>query len=141
MRSLILNERQIEFAFEGGMRHQDLRRTRNLNLITARQAYKLTPKLPYTAGAIPGSGPVAGRIYLDVNNTLGFKPRDTANLNNLSVYTSIFTLPAAITSLEGANTISIPGRYYVYPLPNLLTQSPGIEQTNGWAGGSFDPFQ
>ncbi len=141
MRALILNERQIEFAFEGGMRYHDLRRTRNLQLITARQAYKLTPKLPYTAGFIPGSGPVAGRIYLDAINAQGFKPRDTANLNNPATYNAMFTLPATISTLEGANVISIPSKYYVYALPNLLSQSPGIEQTMGWAGGTFNPYQ
>jgi hypothetical protein len=140
MRSLILNERQIEFAMEGGMRYHDLRRTRNLNLITARQSYKVAAKLPYTAGLIPSGGPVAGRIYLDIANAQGFKPRDTANLNNPSVYAAIFN-PPTITSLEGANVINIPASYYVYPLPNLFTQVPGIQQTIGWAGGTFDPYQ
>jgi hypothetical protein len=139
MRSLILNERQIEFAMEGGMRYHDLRRTRNLHLITARQAYKVTPKLPYTAGNLPNPV-VAGRIYMDVANAQGFKPRDTANLNNLSVYTAIFNAPV-ITTLEGANVISIPNTYYVYPLPNLFSQTPGIAQTIGWSGGTFDPYQ
>jgi hypothetical protein len=136
MRRLILNERQVEFALEG-MRYYDLRRTRNLNLITNRMSYKVAPKLPYSAG----TGTVVGRIYLDMLNTSGFKPRDTANLNNLSVYTSIFTTPVVPVSIEGANTISLPDKYYVYPLPTLFTQTPVIQQTNGWSGGTFDPFQ
>ena len=45
MRSLILNERMIEFAMEG-KRYWDLRRTRNYGLISARQPYKLSAKLP-----------------------------------------------------------------------------------------------
>jgi starch-binding outer membrane protein, SusD/RagB family len=139
MRSLILNERQVEFAMEG-MRNFDLRRTRNLNLITNRLSYKVAPKLPYTAGAIPSGGPVAGRIYLDVLNATGFKPRDTANLN-LSVYTSMFVLPVVTVSLEGSSAISLPDKYYVYPLPTLFTQTPVIRQTIGWAGGTFDPYQ
>lgn len=134
MRSLILRERQIEFAFEG-MRNFDLRRTRNLGLITARQSFKVAPKSPYFAG----TGTTAGRIYLDMINTSGFKPRDTANLNNISVYTSMFT--PTIASLEGSNTISIPDKYYVYPMPNIFLQTPVIQQTNGWAGGTFDPYQ
>lgn len=134
MRRLLLNERQIEFALEG-MRYFDLRRTRNLNLITARQSFKVAPKSPYFAG----TGTTAGRIYLDMINTSGFKPRDTANLNNISVYTSMFT--PTIASLEGANVINIPDKYYVYALPNLFTQVPVIQQTNGWAGGTFDPYQ
>ncbi|MBL7742187.1 MAG: RagB/SusD family nutrient uptake outer membrane protein [Chitinophagaceae bacterium] len=135
MRSLILNERQIEFAMEG-MRYFDLRRTRNLGLITARQSYKVAPKPPYYAG----TGTVAGRIYLDMVNASGFKPRDTANLNNLSVYTAMFNTPV-IASLEGSNVINIPDKYYVYPLPNLFTQTPVIQQTIGWSGGTFDPYQ
>lgn len=135
MRSLILNERQVEFAFEG-MRNFDLRRTRNLNLITPRLAYKVAVKAPYSAG----TGSTAGRIYLDMVNAAGFKPRDTANLNNLSVYTSIFVTPVVPTSIEN-NPINIPEKYYVYPLPNLFTQTPVIQQTIGWSGGTFNPYE
>jgi hypothetical protein len=137
MRSLILNERQVEFAMEG-KRNFDLRRTRNLNMITARQSYKLTPKPPYYAG----SGSVAGRIYIDMPNAAGTRPRDTANLNNKSVYTSIYTIPAAIASLEGSNVINIPSNYYFYPLPNFFSQNSFvIQQTAGWINGTFDPLQ
>ena len=118
-----------------GMRYFDLRRTRNLNLITARQSFKVTPKAPYYAG----TGSTAGRVYLDMLNASGFKPRDTANLNNQAVYTAMFT--SATASLEGTNVISIPDKYYVYALPNLFTQVPVIQQTIGWPGGTFDPYQ
>jgi starch-binding outer membrane protein, SusD/RagB family len=136
MRTLILNERQVEFAMEG-MRNFDLRRTRNLGLITPRLSYKVAVKAPYAAG----TGTTAGITYLDKLNAQGFKPRDTANLNNLSVYTSMFVVPGATASLEGSNTINLPDKYYVYPLPTLFTQTPVIQQTNGWAGGTFDPYQ
>lgn len=150
MRALILDERAVEFAFEGGMRYHDLRRTRNLNLITARMAYIPTVKLPYVGGVAP-STPVAGRIYIDhpynsgvINTNLfgtGIKPRDTIQVNNKFIYATIYNHPVVPTSIEGANVISIPDRYYVYALPNLLSQSPGIEQTIGWSGGTFDPYQ
>ncbi len=136
MRALILNERQVEFAMEGA-RNFDLRRTRNLSLITPRLSYKVAVKSPYAAG----TGTTAGITYLDKLNAQGFKPRDTANLNNLSVYTSMFVTPGTTASLEGTNTISLPDKYYVYPLPTLFTQTPIIQQTNGWAGGTFDPYQ
>ncbi len=136
MRSLILNERQVEFAMEGA-RNFDLRRTRNLGLITPRLSYKVAVKSPYAAG----TGTTAGITYLDKLNAQGFKPRDTANLNNISVYTSMFVTPGATASLEGANVINLPAKYYVYPLPTLFTQTPVIEQTIGWAGGTFDPYQ
>ena len=135
MRSLILNERQIEFAMEG-KRHADLRRTRNYGLISARQSYKATPKLPYMAG----TGTVAGRIYLDRADAFGVRPRDTANLNNASVMAAIFTQAAA--TLEGSNVINIPQHYYFYALPNFFNQaSYTMAQTLGWTGGTFDPLQ
>jgi len=141
MRSLILNERMIEFALEG-KRHMDLRRTRNYGLISARLPYKLAAKLPYVAGNLPSGGPVAGRIYIDVPDGLGVRPRDTANLNNQSVYTSIYTTPGVTTpSLEGSNSISIPAKYYFYALPNFFSQNFFLEQTAGWINGTFDPLQ
>lgn len=143
MRTLILNERMVEFAMEG-KRYWDLRRTRNYGLITARQSYKLAAKLPYTAGNIPVVNgvptPVAGRIYIDVPDALGVRPRDTANLNNQAVYTAIYT--PTIATLEGSNVISIPPKYYFYALPNFFSQNSfTIEQTLGWINGTFDPLQ
>ena len=136
MRSLILNERQVEFAMEG-KRYWDLRRTRNLNLISARQSYKLAPKPPYYAG----TGSVSGRIYLDLANAAGTKPRDTADLNNPLTYSAMFAAPA-IASLEGSNVINIPSNYYFYPLPNFFSQNTFvIQQTAGWINGTFDPLQ
>jgi hypothetical protein len=141
MRSLILNERMVEFAMEG-KRHWDLRRTRNYGLISARLPYKLAVKLPYVAGNLPSGGPVAGRIYIDVPDAFGVRPRDTANLNNQSVYTAIYTTPGVTTpSLEGSNSISIPAKYYFYALPNFFSQSFFLEQTAGWINGTFDPLQ
>jgi hypothetical protein len=137
MRSLILNERMVEFAMEG-KRYWDLRRTRNLGLISARQSYKLTPKPPYFAG----SGTVVGRIYLDMPNAAGARPRDTANLNLQSTYSSIYTTPGAIASLEGSSVINIPSNYYFYALPNFFSQNSfTIQQTLGWINGTFDPLQ
>lgn len=136
MRTLILKERQVEFAMEG-KRYWDLRRTRNLHLISARQSFKMAPKPPYYAG----SGTTPGRIYLDMANASGTKPRDTANLDNPSVYTSIFATPV-IASLEGSNVINMPDKYYFYPLPNFFSQNTFvIEQTAGWINGTFDPLQ
>lgn len=135
MRDLILQERQVEFALEG-MRYWDLRRTRNLHLLNARESLKNIPKPPYYAG----TGTVAGRIYLDKPDALGIRPRDTANLNNKVTYTAMFT--TAIASIEGSNVVTIPENYYFYALPNFFSQSSYvIAQTKGWAGGTFDPLQ
>ncbi len=136
MRSLILNERMVEFSMEG-KRYWDLRRTRNFNLISARQSYKVAPKSPYFAG----TGTVAGRIYLDLANAAGTKPRDTADLNNPVTYSAIFATPT-IASLEGSSVINIPANYYFYPLPNFFSQNTFvIQQTAGWINGTFDPLQ
>lgn len=139
MRGLILNERQIEFAMEG-MRNFDLRRTRNLSLITPRLAYKVAVKPPYYPG-LTRTGALVTDIFLDKPDAFGVKPRDTANLTNPAVYTKIFVTPVVTASLEGSNAISLPDKYYVYPLPTLFTQVPIIRQTNGWSGGTFDPYQ
>jgi hypothetical protein len=105
-------------------------------MLTARQSLRYTPKPPYYAG----TGTVAGRIYLDKPDAFGVKPRDTANLNNPAVLSAMFT--SAVASLEGSNVISIPDRYYFYPLPNIFNQSSYVmAQTIGWAGGTFDPLQ
>lgn len=140
MRSLLLNERQTEFALEG-MRNFDLRRTRNLGLITTRLAYKVSPKPPYYAG-ITRTGALATDIFLDKPNASGVKPRDTANLNNKATYTAMFNIvPTVVSSLEGSNVISIPDKYYAYPMPNLFLQTPAILQTLGWSGGVFNPYE
>lgn len=139
MRSLILNERQVEFALEG-KRHFDLRRTRNFNLIQARQSYKVSAKAPYFAGNAPNP-PVAGRIYLDVANAQGIKPRDTVDINNLATYTTVFNTPGTVATIE-SNPISIPDKYYFYAIPNFFSQNSFvIAQTVGWINGTFDPLQ
>lgn len=136
MRSLILNERMVEFSMEG-KRYWDLRRTRNLNLISARQSYKVAPKAPYFAG----TGTTPGRIYLDLANAAGTKPRDTADLNNPLTYAAIFAAPT-IASMEGSNVVNIPSNYYFYALPNFFSQNTFvIQQTAGWINGTFDPLQ
>ncbi len=128
MRDLIMNERMIEFAMEG-KRYHDLRRTRTMHLLsgTTRQSLKWTVKAPYTIAT------------LEALTSTGIKRRDTADLNNLSVYNSLFT--TSFVSLDATTPINIPTTYYFYPLPTFFKQSSFLlEQTIGWAGGSFDPL-
>ncbi|WP_165958070.1 RagB/SusD family nutrient uptake outer membrane protein [Segetibacter sp. 3557_3] len=138
MRSLILRERQVEFALEGA-RNFDLRRTRNLGLITARESYRVPTKPPYYPGTTR-TGALPTDIFLERTDAFGIKLRDTIAINTPANYDRVFG-PGVIASLEGANNIILPDRYYVYPLPTLFTQTPAIAQTNGWAGGTFDPYQ
>jgi hypothetical protein len=136
--TLILNERQVEFAMEG-KRYDDLRRTRTFHLLTGsvRQGYRWTIKSPYTLGATAGTD--VSKIYLEANNALGFKPRDTININNAANVNKIFT--PSIISLDTTTPINYPTNYYFYPLPtNFLTSTVKIEQTIGWTGGTFDPL-
>jgi hypothetical protein len=134
MRTLLLSERQVEFALEG-KRYWDIRRTRNFALISARLAYRWTPKSPYVAG----TGSDATKIYLDKPDAFGVRPKDTANLNNQATYTSMFT--TSTPTLEGSNVIDIPDKYYFYALPNFFSQYYLIEQTLGWINGTFDPLK
>ncbi len=129
MDTLIWNERMVEFAMEG-KRYDDLRRTRTFDKLTGqvRLGYKWTVKAPYTLAS------------LETINTLGFKPRDTANINNISVVNALFT-PSTF-SLDATTPINYPTYYYFYPLPTgFRNSSVVIEQTQGWAGGTFDPLQ
>ncbi|MFM6983655.1 MAG: RagB/SusD family nutrient uptake outer membrane protein [Chitinophagaceae bacterium] len=138
MATLILNERQVEFAMEG-KRYDDLRRTRTFHTLTGtvRYGYKWTVKSPYTLGATAGTDPT--KIYLEANNALGFKPRDTININNVTTVNKVFT--STTFSLDTTTPINYPTTYYFYPLPtNFLTSTVKIEQTLGWSGGTFDPL-
>lgn len=136
MRKLILNERMVEFAMEG-KRYDDLRRTRTFHTLTGsvRQGFRWTVKAPYTLG----TGTDVTKIYLEQTNALGFKPRDTANLNNPVVYNAMFT--TSIYPLDTSTPINFPTTYYFYPLPTgFRSSSIAIEQTIGWPGGTFDPL-
>jgi hypothetical protein len=141
MRTLLLNERQIEFALEG-MRYFDLRRTRNLGLITARQSHIATAKPPYYPGTTR-SGALPTDIFLDKADAQGVKPRDTITLNNKFIYSKVFNvIPVNMpVSIESGGTINIPDKYYAYALPSSFLQVPAIQQTIGWSGGSFNPFE
>ncbi len=139
----LLKEREIEFAMEG-KRYDDLRRTRTFDKLTgiARRAFVWTVKSPYVAGAVPGSGPVAGKIYIDVADALGFKIRDTINVNNRTTYEKFFIPGTASIEPAATPVINYPTTYYFYPLPlNFRNSSPLIQQTIGWPGGTFDPLQ
>jgi starch-binding outer membrane protein, SusD/RagB family len=128
MRTLIMNERMVEFAMEG-KRYHDLRRTRLLHLLTGttRQALRWAVKAPNTVATLEGL------------TNAGIKRRDTADLNNQVVYTNLYT--TSFASLD-ATPINIPTSYYFYPLPTAFRNSSFLlEQTSGWPGGSFDPLQ
>lgn len=139
MQDVIMNERMVEFAMEG-KRYDDLRRNRLFHTLTGtvRSGFKWTVKSPYVLGT---TGSDASKIYIEKPNAVtGIMPRDTANLNNASVYNAMFT--TSTFSLDTNSPINYPTTYYFYPLPtNFRLSSPLIEQTIGWPGGTFDPLQ
>ncbi|WP_158992715.1 RagB/SusD family nutrient uptake outer membrane protein [Mucilaginibacter sp. L196] len=143
MTSFLLTEREIEFAMEG-KRTDDLRRTRTFDKLTGTQrlAFRWNVNLPYVAGAVPTSGAVAGRTYIDVYDASGGRVCDTINVNNKAEYERFFS--TTTQSIEPATTpvINYPTTYYFYPLPqNFIATSSVIQQTVGWPGGTFDPLQ
>lgn len=143
MNTLLLTEREVEFAMEN-KRNDDLRRTRTFDKLTGtkRLAFRWTVNSPYVAGAIPSGGAVAGKTYIDVPNASGARMCDTINVNNKTTYEKFFT--GSTVSIEPATTpiINFPTNYYFYPLPaNFISTSSVIQQTIGWPGGTFDPLQ
>lgn len=124
----ILNERRIEFAFEG-KRYDDLRRTKLWSTINGSFRKKLTlaPK---------GGSYTAASLNAFVPGTATYV-RDTINLNSDS-YSKIFT--PTISNLE-TTPINFLDSYYFYGIPTThLTKDPNMKQNAAW-GGTFDPLQ
>lgn len=126
MATAILNERRVEFAFEG-KRYDDLRRTRTFDLLNGsfRNQLAIAPKSPYTVAtlekALPGGGKARDTINIE----------DTAQLNK---YFKFQVIP--ITSELAINFLS---NYYIYGIPTTnITKDPNMRQTMGWGAGDFD---
>lgn len=131
MRDLILNERMVEFAFEG-KRNDDLRRTRTMHLLSGQLTAMQFEVVNTTK-----------RTFLEtVNPTLGGKRnRDTLNMANKSSVNDYFKFPYRQVLPSGNGAFSMPEYYYFLGLSNAFMQSsPLLEQTIGWEGGTFDPL-
>ena len=131
METAILNERQVEFAFEG-KRYDDLRRTRtfsNLDGETRNMMY-IAFKAPYTVKAME-----------TINTTTGLAPVDTIDVDGPD-YTKYFA--HYVQPISGELPINFPTTYYAYAIPpsDIILQ-PAMTQTLGWlygtAAGTFDP--
>ncbi len=128
MRDLIMNERMVEFAFEG-KRGYDLRRTRRMQslvgTITTRQYSTKSTAIKTSLETI--------------NASTGLYRRDTLNLERKGTVNAFFTTIAIQPSGNGG--FAVPAHYYFYPLPNtFMNSSPLLEQTIGWEIGTFDPL-
>lgn len=127
MNDLILNERNIEFAFEG-KRGYDLRRTRNF--------HKLSGNLNQLEVTVKTTD--LKKELEVVNQSTGLMFRDGLNINDKTVYNKYFT---ATTKNAGSTGFNVPLTYYFYALPStFMNSSPLLEQTIGWDGGTFDPL-
>lgn len=134
----ILDERQIEFAFEG-KRFWDLRRWKLIeSTLNGKRRNKIIIKLK-TGGSIPSAA--------DFANPTSPKYR---NITDLDVaYTNYFevivnndpTTDNTTTRLDSKYAINWQSSYYFFPIPQqAITNNPKIVQNNSW-GGSFDPLQ
>lgn len=139
MFSTIINERRVEFAFEG-KRYDDLRRTRLFSTLngTTRLGLKIALNAPYTT-SLDTSTAAKKLNNLEYYFKPGVRMRDTINVNTAD-YTKYFKVTEF--SLDTQFPINFPNSYYFYPMPlSALQSNTGLKQTLGWVGGSFDPLQ
>jgi hypothetical protein len=128
MMDLIMNERRIEFAFEG-KRYDDLRRTKRWTALngTVRNGLRINVKSPYTVA------------ILEAKDANGVALRDKLDLSGVD-YTNYFTTTEF--SLDTQFPINFLSNYYFYGMPlSALQSNTAIQQTIGWPGGTFDPLK
>ncbi|MEI6950307.1 RagB/SusD family nutrient uptake outer membrane protein [Paraflavisolibacter sp. H34] len=131
MRDLILNERMVEFAFEG-KRGDDLRRTRRMHLLSGQLG-----SLQFE----PVSDAKKKELETIIDPAKGTRVRDTLNLSNKSSVQSFFKYPYKVVVPANNGVFSMPEYYYFLPFHNaFMNSSPLLEQTIGWDGGTFDPL-
>lgn len=135
METVILNEREVEFAFEG-KRYDDLRRTRTFDKLdnSSRMqlviAFNTAANKNYTAANFEKINPATGGEYVDTINVDG------------SDYLKYFT--HTFIPLTGDQPIKFQTTYYAYAIPSSdISKQPAMQQTLGWlfagGAGTFDP--
>lgn len=131
METAILNEREVEFAFEG-KRYDDLRRTRTFDQLngTSRKVFVLWFKPAYTVAKMEA-----------INAITGLAPVDTINMDGAD-YTKYFNHTFQVLNSEPV--INFPTTYYSYAIPSSdISKEPAMQQTMGWlfagGAGTFDP--
>lgn len=126
MRTLILNERQIEFAFEN-KRNADLRRSRTMHLLTGSMS-KMEIQLASSADK---------NVLEAITN--GVMLRETININDKTVYNRYFR--NVIITNSTYLPYNIPEYHYFYTFHNdFVNFGANIVPTIGWSGGTFDPL-
>jgi hypothetical protein len=124
MRKAILDERLLEFAFEG-KREQDLRRRRlYASLLNGKK------RTGYDVSLIKFDGKPQDFFTAYATGTINLK-------TNYFDYFKETEMPIDLT-----NTINFKDEYYFYAIPQIhLQKNPSLQQTKGWESGTFDPLQ
>lgn len=115
MRKALLDEKRIEFVFEG-QRFWDLRRNRMLNVINGIHKYGL-------------QGEYKGEITAEVQE----------RANRYELLPEDFTYKVQEVYSTGQKVMSVPDTYYFFPIKqSSIEGNPNLEQNKDW-GGTFNP--
>lgn len=144
---IIMNERRVEFAFEG-MRFWDMRRrnmfTNALGTQTTKindfkktgSGYTLTFNTANTDGMTLATF-TATRASIPVDSIYKYftlTAKSTGPLVKAILYRTV-TTPEELSSVTSGN-------YNFFDIPlSILTRSPALDQTLGWDNGSYNPFE
>lgn len=136
MENFILNEREVEFAFEG-KRYDDLRRTRHFDKLDGQ--YRMQYVLYFNTPADTKHYTVGN--FETINPATGLAPIDTVNIDGPDYKKYFLHTIIPITNDPQINFLTT---YYAYGIPSSnISKEPAMQQTIGWlfAGGmgTFDP--
>lgn len=120
IRTAILNEKYVEFMFEG-KRFWDLRRHRLLGKLNGMHKYGIM------------ATKVNGRLQNEITT------EDIAKANRFELLPENFTYEVVELITNGPKAMVMPDTYYFFPIQlSNINQNPNLEQNVGW-GGNFDP--
>lgn len=121
LRDVVMNERRIEFAFEG-KRAEDLRRRRMYSQLnnTRRTGLRIS--------------------FLGANENAFISDVKLGNIDLTTDYTTYFN--NEVIDLDTEQAIDYPDNNYFFAIPQRhIELNSNLEQTSGWPGGTFDPLQ
>ncbi|SIO05497.1 RagB/SusD family nutrient uptake outer membrane protein [Chitinophaga niabensis] len=120
LRQAILDEKRVEFMFEG-QRFWDLRRHRMLNVLNGMRKYGVM------------ATKVNGLAYDQVT------PTEIGKANRFELLPQDFTYEIVELITNGPKQMVMPDKYYFFPIQlSNINQNPNLKQNKDW-GGDFDP--